>query len=167
MKSLILDFIGVVADPDYIKLILDLPLTQKFSALRIFLSLKKFPIIKESFNQYQLGEINARQFEKKVKEVLPNSAYVIPSLLERFPSYISVNEEVISLAYNLRKMGIRTFLMSNAIPETEIVMNKYDLSYAFEGLLLSNHLGLMKPNEEIYRFAIETSSSSHRLFTME
>ena len=46
--------------------------------------------------------------------------------------------------------------MSNAIPETEAVMKKYDLSKAFDDIFLSNQLGLKKPEAEMFAHAIKT-----------
>ena len=155
MKNVIFDFIGIIADVNYVKLALDLPITQKVSAFRIFLSMKKNPALKSAFNCYQKGLIDSYQLYMEAKKVCPNSAYVVPELLKRLPNYIKVNENVISMATKLRKNGIRTFIMSNAIPETEAVMKKYDLSSAFEQVFLSNQLGMKKPEEEMFAHALE------------
>lgn len=155
MKNVIFDFIGIIADVNYVKLVLDLPITQKVSAFRIFLSMKKNPALKSAFNCYQKGLIDSYQLYMEAKKVCPNSAYVVPELLKRLPNYIKVNENVISMATKLRKNGIRTFIMSNAIPETEAVMKKYDLSSAFEQVFLSNQLGMKKPEEEMFAHALE------------
>ena len=155
MKNVIFDFIGIIADVNYVKLALDLPITQKVSAFRIFLSMKKNPALKSAFNCYQKGLIDSYQLYMEAKKVCPNSAYVVPELLKRLPNYIKVNESVISMATKLRKNGIRTFIMSNAIPETEAVMKKYDLSAAFEQVFLSNQLGMKKPEEEMFAHALE------------
>lgn len=155
MKNVIFDFIGIIADVNYVKLALDLPITQKVSAFRIFLSMKKNPSLKSAFNYYQKGLIDSQELYLEAKKVCPNSAYVVPELLKRLPKYIKVNENVISMAARLRKNGIRTFIMSNAIPETEAVMKNYDLSAAFEQVFLSNQLGMKKPEEAMFAHAIE------------
>ena len=155
MKNVIFDFIGIIADVNYVKLALDLPITQKVSAFRIFLSMKKNHALKSAFNCYQKGLIDSYQLYMEAKKVCPNSAYVVPELLKRLPDYIKVNENVISMATKLRKNGIRTFIMSNAIPETEAVMKKYDLSSAFEQVFLSNQLGMKKPEEEMFAHALK------------
>lgn len=154
MKNVIFDFIGIIADVNYVKLALDLPITQKVSAFRIFLSMKKNSALKSAFNCYQKGLIDSYQLYMEAKKVCPNSAYVVPELLKRLPNYIKVNENVISMATKLRKNGIRTFIMSNAIPETEAVMKNYDLSTAFEQVFLSNQLGMKKPEEAMFAHAI-------------
>ncbi len=156
MKNVIFDFIGVIADVNYIKLALDLPITQKVSAFRILISMKKKPALKFAFNCYQKGLIDSYELYMEAKKVCPNSAYIVPELLKRLPKYVKVNENVIALATQLRKNGIRTFIMSNAIPETEEIMKKYDLSQAFDDIFLSNQLGLKKPEAEMFEHAIKT-----------
>ena len=156
MKNVIFDFIGIIADVNYIKLALDLPITQKVSAFRIFISMKRKPALKQAFISYQKGFIDSYELYMEAKKVCPNSAYIVPELLKRLPNYIKVNENVIALATELRKQGIRTFIMSNAIPETEAVMKKYDLSKAFDDIFLSNQLGLKKPEAEMFAHAIKT-----------
>jgi len=156
MKAIILDFINVVADINYKKMIWDLPLKEKFSAIRIFLSLKKIPDIKYVFNAYQKGLINSYELEQRIEEFLPNSAYVVPKLLNNINNYINVNEEVLSLVKTLKQYGIKVVLLSNSIPETEDIMNKYDLDYVFDGMVLSNQIGMMKPQRKIYNHTLST-----------
>ena len=156
MKTIILDFVGVVADINYKKLIWSLPLKEKFSSLRIFLSLKRYPNLKYSFYCYQMGLSTLCELEQDIAEFLPHSAYVIPELLKNFHKYITVNEQVLYLVEKLKQKGIQVLLMSNSIPETEKAMNKHDLKSVFNGIILSHHLKMMKPQKKMYEYAIKT-----------
>lgn len=151
MKTLILDFAGVIADINYKKMILDLPLEQKFSALRIFLAWKKIPQIKVSFNLYQQGVITLEDFQETVGKFYPNSAYVIETLSKKFGNYVKVNQNILHLVYILRNYGIKTYIMSNTIPETEKVISQMDLS-VFEDVIMSTHVQMKKPYPNIFEF---------------
>lgn len=154
-KTIIFDFTGIIADFNIAKLALDAPLKEKFSMLRIVASLKKFKAIKSAFNKYQTGLIDRDEFKDVVASFYPNSAYVIPRLLDRLPSYVHVNQQVLDLAKELKEQGYQLLIMSNSIPETELVIKDLDLSM-FDGVMLSCQMGIKKPSPEIFQYAIET-----------
>ena len=154
--TIIFDYMGIIADPDYLKLIWDMPLPNKYAALRIFVGMKKHPEIKEAFRQYQKGTIDRNGLHDVAAEFYPKSAHVVNELLDKLPSYVTVNNKVIELARSLRESGIRTFIMSNAIPETEETMKGLNLDGAFEGIILSNKIGAKKPSRKIFTYAFET-----------
>lgn len=154
MKTLILDFIGVVADINYKKLIATIPLKQKFSALRIYASRKKLPIINFAFDAYQKGIVNSDELETLIKKDLPKSAYVIPKVLDNLKESIVVNQNVLELAKKLKNHGVQLLLMSNSTPETEYVMEEYNLDELFDGMILSTEVGSIKPQRKIYEHAI-------------
>lgn len=158
MKTIILDFIGVVADINFRKLVCDLPLKQKFSCLRIFLSLKKYPDLKYAFHCFQMGCSDLTDLEQDISEYLPKYAYVIPEVMKNFHKYIKVNHNVLYLINQLQKKGVQVILMSNSIPETEKTIHKHDLQSVFDGILLSHHLNMIKPQKKFYDYAIETFS---------
>ncbi|MBO5954859.1 MAG: HAD-IA family hydrolase [Clostridia bacterium] len=155
MKTLILDFIGVVADINYKKMLSLMSPKQKFSALRIFASRKKYPKIDFAFDEYQKGNIDKFELEELVKKDLPNSAYVIPKILFYLQNNIIVNQNVLTLAEKLKEKNIQLLLMSNSTPETEYVMDENCLDEIFDGMILSTELGTIKPEPKIYDYAIQ------------
>ena len=154
MKTLILDFIGVIADIDYKKMLSSMTLKQKFSALRIYASRKKFPVINYVFDAYQQGFINIKTLEELIKKDLPNSAYVMPLIFKNLQNNIIVNQNVLTKALKLKSCGVQLLLMSNSTPETEYVMEDHNLQDIFDGLILSTQIGYMKPQKNIYEHAI-------------
>ena len=155
-KTLILDFMGVIADVDYVKIAMSFPLKQRFSALRIFLSLKKNPKIKAHFKQYQMGTINLEEFQKAIGEIYPNSAYIVPLLLQKFKENVKINTKVLSLIKYIKSYDVQVLLMSNTIPETESIIMESEIPEIFDGLMCSTELGLLKPYGNIYGHALVT-----------
>ena len=153
-KYLIFDFVGVVADTNYVKMIWDMSMAEKFSALRVLLLLKKNPEVKDTFTAYQKGKISRQTLREKVAEHCPKAAYMVDGLLDRIPKYTKVNRNVLEYISALREHGIKTFIISNAIPETkEIIFNEQQpLTSFFDGIVLSNDVGLKKPSREIFEY---------------
>ena len=154
--TIILDFVGVIADIDFIKLVKDLPLKQKFSSLRVFLTIKKNPIAKGAFKDYQKGIINLEEFQDVISEICPKSAYVLPVVLGNIRRYATVNEEVLGMAEVLRNKGIKIIVISNTIPETEKIINDNYVADSVDGIVCSTHVKLRKPSPDIFKYAIET-----------
>ena len=153
-KAVILDFIGIIADIKFVKLFSYLTIPEKFKALRIYVSMFKHKEIKQAFNKYQTGEYDYYDMYNALELFCPNACCILPRVLEALSNSIVVNEQVLDLVYNLRKSGIKIIVISNSIPETQIAMDRYDLSQVFDGVILSHHLGIKKPSDEIYKYAI-------------
>ena len=145
-KAIIFDFMGVIADFDYISFFNELPLSCKLNGLKIVSAISTNPEIKKAFSAYQKGQIDRKTFECLIQIYHPKAASALPKLLDRLPSYIHSNQKVISLAKSLRESGVRTFIISNSIPETENLIVKACKSGAFEGAILSHKIGVKKPS---------------------
>ncbi len=154
-STIILDFVGVIADIDYKQLIKDLPLKEKFSGLRVFLNMKKNPQIKGAFRDYQKGLISLNDFERVVSEVCPKSSYIVPIIFNKIPRYAKVNEDVLGMAEVLRSKGVQVIVMSNTIPETEKIMQDCELEEFVDGVICSTQIQRKKPTPDIYKYAIE------------
>ena len=154
MKTIILDFVGVVADINKRNLISNLSIKQKISALRIYASRKKHPIINNIVKAYQKGLIDALEVQTEITKVLPNCSYVVPFFLESLKNNIRINPEVLNLIKQIQNANVQVLAMSNSIPETEDIMLKHNLDDIFDGIILSTELGYMKPEPEIYKYAI-------------
>jgi len=154
-KTLILDFMGVIADVDMIKIATSFPLKEKFGALRIFLSLKKNPKLNAFFRQYQMGIIDQKELHEQFQTILPQSAYLVPELLQRFKENVKINPKVLSLVRDVKMYDVQVLLMSNTIPETESIIMSSQIPEIFDGLICSTQLGLIKPYDSIYRHALD------------
>ncbi len=155
-SAIILDFVGIIADMDIKQLIKDFPLKQKFSGLRVFLTLKKNPKAKGAFNDYQKGVISSEEFVQTISELCPKSAYVIPIILKNIKKYTEINEDILEMAEILRDKGIKVIVMSNTIPETKQIIYKSELPDFVDGIICSTEIKCKKPSPDIFKYAIET-----------
>lgn len=155
METIIFDFNGVIADPNYRKLITELPLLEKISALRVLLTLAKNKDLRKSFNQYKKGKITTQELEEDAAKYCPKSAYVVPKLLKIYSESVKINQEVISAIKKLKENNIKVLLMSNTIPETEQMILGLNFDKLFDGLIMSAQDQMVKPQPEIFQYAIE------------
>ena len=152
MKTVILDFINVVADLD-VKLIFDsLPLKHKLSATKILLNFKDH---KDLFDSYQKGELDLESLKFFFNHVSPTFSNSLSTLSNIIPKFIYVNQKVLDYVQTIRSKGVQVLLMSNSIPETEQVMEENNLNELFDGIILSTQVQSIKPEKEIYEYAIE------------
>jgi len=59
----------------------------------------------------------------------------------------------LSLIDNLRANGLRVFILSNSIPETEIMIKSNEISSHFDGVYCSSEHGLIKPERDVFEDA--------------
>lgn len=155
-NTVILDFMGVIADVDYKKLISKFSLTDGFKILRIFVALKKNSTLKHAFERYQKGTINIKEFEELLSQYYPKISHLLPKMFEEFVNCTTINADVLDAIQTLREKGTQVILMSNTTPETEKLIKSTQLSKYFDGMVLSTELTMRKPMSTIYKYAIET-----------
>ena len=155
LKNVIFDYMGVIADLDYKKMLKNLNLIEKFKALRILVGLKKKQNLKDVFDAYQTGNAGHDDLMSAVSETYPNAASVLPKVLGLIPSCIKENKAVLALAKRLHDDGFKIILLSNAIPETQERIQNSEFVEYFDGFVLSNMVGMKKPSPEIYDFACD------------
>ena len=156
VNSLILDYIGVIADVDIKKMLKNLTISEKFKALRILAGMKKNPIFKETFDGYQNGSISHDELCMIAAGVYPKAAMVVPKLLELIPVCLKENKPLLKLVKKLHDDGVKIVLLSNSIPETQMKIENSKMVEDFDGFVLSHLVQMMKPNKEIYDFTCET-----------
>ena len=155
MKTVILDFVNVVADLDVKKTFSELSLKQKFAALRLYLCSLKNGIIKMGLQDYQKGNISKDQLIHQLSIAYPSAAKEIPSLINALINNLTVNPEVLELVKDIRNQGSQVLLMSNSIPETEEIMWANNLQDVFDGIVLSTTVKSVKPHNYIYVYAMK------------
>ena len=156
VKNVIFDYMGVLADVDYKKLLAKISLKDKFKAIRIISALKFHPTFKESFDKYQLGTLTKNDLYEIAHEIYPKSAEVIPTLLSLLPVCLKENESVLALAKKLHDDGFKIILLSNSIPEMQEKIQNSTLVEFFDGFVMSHLVGMMKPDKNIFDFACKT-----------
>lgn len=156
LKNVIFDYMGVIADIDYKKMIGQFSLIEKFKALRILVGMKKNKIFIKAFDDYQMGLLTHEDLYSIAAQVYPNAASIVPKLLNLIPYCLKENKKVIDLAKKLHNDGIKIVLLSNSIPETQAKIETSELVNYFDGFVLSHLINMMKPSKEIYEFTCET-----------
>ena len=117
---------GVIADFDCMKLIMDTPLKDKLASGRLIFRLTNKHGLKNIFKMYKSGEIDQAELTMLISGNDKKLNDVILSILKRLPEYITPNEKVIELMRELKNRGAKVIILSNTIPETEYVIKKYD-----------------------------------------
>lgn len=156
IKNVIFDYMGVLATVDYKGIAKEFSLIDKFKALRLLVGLKKNETMHDAFHKYQTGELSTDDCCYIASGLFPKAAPVLPKLFESIPKHIIENKELVTLAKKLHDDGFKLILLSNSIPETQIAIQNSPFVEFFDGFVLSNLVGLRKPDPEIYRLACET-----------
>lgn len=153
-EAVIFDFVGVVADMDYLRFFHELCMHDKIVGMKLLSKIKKDPFVKSLFSHYQTGDITKEVFCSDITKFLPNCEQSINTLLDNFAKHITINNEVIFLAKRLREQGIKTCIISNSIPETEKLLNEVMSTDAFDNVYASHILGIVKPSTIILRYVM-------------
>lgn len=155
IKNIIFDFMGVIADIDYKKLLNSLSFTDKFKALRLFVSYKTDNDLRTAFKSYQEGIIDINVLNFFIARKHPHFRDLVYNISDAVYNSITVNKGMINLIKDLRRDGFSTVLISNTTPETEEIIKKHNLENVFDGVLLSTKTGFLKPSPEIFNLAKE------------
>lgn len=146
---------GVIADFDCLKLILDTPLKDKLASGRLIFRLANTYGLKSIFKLYKSGEINQDQLTRLLVGKDEKLSALIPSILNKLPDYIKPNEKVIHYMRELKNSGVKVIVLSNTIPETEYVIKKLNLTDICDDIICSTQVGLTKPDSRIFNYVIE------------
>ena len=130
-NAVILDFMGVIADFDCLKLILDTPLKDKLSSGRLILRLTRENDLKSIFKRYKSGEIDQAELTKLISGNDKKLNALIPSILKRFPEYVTPNKNVIQKIRELKDSGAKVIILSNTIPIDLIKKQNFSIVIKF------------------------------------
>ena len=161
-NAVILDFMGVVANLDYVQLALDLPLNEKFKAFRVALKLLKTPELKKALQDYQAGKITQNNLINVFSKYCQNASIIVPKLLKKIAQYVFINYDVLKYAEIIRSKGVKVYILSNTIPETEHIIKTIDLNRYFDDVVFSTEVKMTKPNPNIYNYMISKYNLSPR-----
>lgn len=80
---------------------------------------------------------------------------IVPVLMKRFSSRegYKLFDDALPVLWQLRKMNVRTALVSNADSRMRLVLDDLDVSSLLQPLLLSDEVGIEKPDLEMFRMA--------------
>ena len=74
---------------------------------------------------------------------------------DALPESLHVNEDIFKLVKEIQLKGARVLLMSNSRPETEKIIDQYNLNSIFDGVILSTEAHSIKREKRIFEYAIE------------
>lgn len=102
------------------------------------------------------GKISEKDFWSKiVREINTNKKMPAESLfLREYCKNIVVNKEMLHLVANLNKNGYATAILSNSILPHSQYNRKIGLYDSFNIVILSNEVGMLKPNTDIYFYCL-------------
>jgi putative hydrolase of the HAD superfamily len=102
-----------------------------------------------------LGNSNAAKIWLSLGERLKLSSEEIKILEDDFWAGDRVDQELITLIRDLRQQ-FKTCLLSNAWPDLRHALeNVWQIADAFDEIVISAEIGLVKPDPKIYKFALE------------
>ena len=109
----------------------------------------------EAGRRAQLGQATIEQQWQHVRRVLRLSEPELKSFQETFWQMDFVDFELVDTLRNLRRT-MRTALLSNAFDDLRrIVAEEWKFADAFDEMIISAEVGMMKPDPRIYRLALE------------
>jgi epoxide hydrolase-like predicted phosphatase len=109
----------------------------------------------ESGRRGQLGEVSFDEHWEYVRQALKLPAEDLATFQERFWSEDFVDLQLINMLRELRKTH-RTALLSNAFSDLrQFVTERMKFADAFDEMIISAEVHLMKPDPKIYRLAAE------------
>lgn len=140
-----------------------------FDLGRVLLSWEPYKYMLETFPKDVADELNEKVFEsedwwlmdkgifseeqlwqKKLRE-LPHLSEYILHMRDKVPNFLTPIEENVKLVPKLKQKGFKLYILSNFSEKNfELVYNKYDFFKLFDGMVISSHVKLAKPQKEIY-----------------
>lgn len=116
--------------------------------------------VKPLYNEYYRGEIASEEFWGEVLKSFKISGLNHAELNRAYLNSYALYPEMIDLAKNLKK-NYTVALLSNLTNEmTRHILAKHKIKSCFHKLFFSNQLGLMKPDKEIFLYALKTLKAS-------
>jgi epoxide hydrolase-like predicted phosphatase len=104
------------------------------------------------------GELSKSDF---YKEVAALANVPVDVMIKGVEAEIVINASLVDYVKSLKRAGYRTACLSNGTHEwTLAVINDHGLGKLFDEVILSGDLGIVKPNAEIYNYALDKLSVS-------
>lgn len=140
-----------------------------FDLGRVLLSWEPYKYMLENFPKDVADELNEKIFEsedwwlmdkgifseeqlwqKKLRE-LPHLSEYILHMRDKVPNLLTPIEENVRLIPKLKQKSFKLYILSNFSEKNfELVYSKYDFFKLFDGMVISSHVKLAKPQKEIY-----------------
>lgn len=106
--------------------------------------------------QAQLGRITDEAYWNGVAEMLYMSRDLIPELRRDYFSGDRLNYRLLDLIRDLRTQAYKIALLSNESLQLTNKLRELGIDELFDHVLISAHIGVMKPDPTAYRVALQT-----------
>lgn len=111
-------------------------------------------LVLEQANPYEKGWINTQDIYDCFNS-LAKKKFTSSELQKAMCTIFEPNEEVISLAHQLKAKGMRLFILSNTCEaHFEYILKEFSFLELFDGFVLSYKVGARKPEKEIFESAL-------------
>lgn len=107
-------------------------------------------------DQYDKGEYTGIDFWKQVTGNKINDLTIIQKLInEDIKSWININNEILNLAFNFKKAGIKIGILSNMpIDLGDYILKELKWIKEFDAVVFSCDIKCSKPDKKIFEFCI-------------
>jgi putative hydrolase of the HAD superfamily len=109
--------------------------------------------------RFEEGSIDSPWLTKRLSD-LSGKRLDLTELKQAASEIFSPKEETIAMLKRLKDQGARLFILSNTCDaHFEYIKAHYDFIDLFDGFILSYELGVRKPDEKIYQYALELADA--------
>ena len=121
---------------------------------------KDYEFLKENlFLDWELldeDKLSLEEYEENVKKRLPKNLHA-PALavLQNWEYYMSYTDGIQDLISELKQKGLKLYVLSNMTRHFIERDYKFPILKQFDGIVYSAPIGLVKPDEKIYRYILE------------
>ncbi len=150
VRAVLFDFGGVIVRTEY-----QAPREHLAERLNMtYEDLCRLVFESETGRQASLGKVATEAHWRTVARRLSQPIAAIGSLREEFFAGDVLDRRLVEFISSLRPR-CRTGLLSNAWPETRQYIEQNHLAEAFDVVVISSEVGLMKPDHAIYQLALK------------
>jgi putative hydrolase of the HAD superfamily len=151
-KNIIFDLGGVIFEwnPDYFLPAILKTNTQAIDYFRTILN-------SGLWRSFDRGTVSIEQAAEKIDPKFDKALYV--DFCRKLPKYITPVKEMVQIFYKVKKLGFKTYMLSNFPKELfEEVSKKNEFLKEFDGSVISYKVKEIKPEPEIYKTLLEKYS---------
>ena len=122
--------------------------------------LAKIAMSRKYWDAFDAGTLDTEVYKKEVKNEIPERLFAAAcGICDKWTSHCPPVEGMRELVREIKGKGTPLYLLSNfnqrLRAETDIVFPELNI---FDGLVISGEIGMVKPNEEIYRYLLNKYS---------
>ncbi|MBU0530393.1 MAG: HAD-IA family hydrolase, partial [Nanoarchaeota archaeon] len=151
IKAILFDIGEVVIYEDFLSFFKKIEKKHKLPPETLYKSILHI----DEWDQYNRGKITEEELIKAILEKTHIEKDVIDYVKKWRTTIISPVPEVVKLIKKLKK-NYKVFSLSNVDKETvKFVQKKWKLYYIFDGNVLSCDVGMIKPEKEIFDYALK------------